>query len=168
MTCSRSKACRRCREGCENTLHVLNNCKINLQLYTSRHNNILDLLTLLVICSGLPVSNDHPLLDSRLRPDLVTVINGQRVMIDVTCPFDTPASPEAGFKSKIEKYHSYGTILPLVVGSLGSWWPQNDDIKSFLPINGHQWNCFRQAARLAAIKESLSIARAHLSFADAP
>lgn len=44
-----SNACRRCGEECENSLHVLNNCKLNLQHYTCWHNIILDLLTALII-----------------------------------------------------------------------------------------------------------------------
>ena len=38
--------------------------------------------------------------------------------------YDTPASMEAAFRRKVDKYMTLGNILPLVVGFLGSWYPR--------------------------------------------
>ncbi|KAK4045778.1 hypothetical protein OUZ56_033746 [Daphnia magna] len=49
----------------------------------------------------------------------------------------------------------------LVVGSLGSWYPRNDEIRSILGINGRSWGAFRFKARLAAIQGSMDMVCAH-------
>ncbi|KZS00287.1 Uncharacterized protein APZ42_003472, partial [Daphnia magna] len=48
-----------------------------------------------------------------------------------------------------------------VVGSLGSWYPRNDEIRSILGINGRSWGAFRFKARLAAIHGSMEMVCAH-------
>lgn len=56
-----------------------------------------------------------------------------------------------------------GNIPPLVVGSLGSWYPQNIEIRSLLNIDGRSWCAFKRKARIAAIKWSMLITRNHLT-----
>jgi hypothetical protein len=53
-------------------------------------------------------------------------------------------------------------LVVLVVGSLGSWLPSNDDIQSLLGIDGRSWAIFRRKARLAAIQGSMPIIREHV------
>jgi hypothetical protein len=83
-------------------------------------------------------------------------------MIDVVVAFDDPVNLEAAYKRKVEKYQEHGVILPLVVGSLGSWYPPNDDIRGVLGLNARSWAVFRRRARLAAIKGSMAMLRDHL------
>ncbi|KAI9550231.1 hypothetical protein GHT06_001520 [Daphnia sinensis] len=82
-------------------------------------------------------------------------------MVDVVVCYDQPGSMENAYQRKIEKYSSLGRILPLVVGSLGSWNPRNEDIRSILGIDGRTWGAFRFKARLAAIQGSMEMVRAH-------
>ncbi|KAI9555958.1 hypothetical protein GHT06_018507 [Daphnia sinensis] len=82
-------------------------------------------------------------------------------MVDVVVCYDQPGSMENAYQRKIEKYSSLGRILPLVVGSLGSWNPRNEDIRSILGIDGRNWGAFRFKARLAAIQGSMEIVCAH-------
>lgn len=90
-----------------------------------------------------------------------TTINGHLVMIDCTIPYDEPQNLEKGYSARIAKYSSHGTILPLVMGSLGSWDPCNDHIRSLFCINQNSWKTFRHITRLLAIKHSLAIIHNH-------
>jgi hypothetical protein len=83
-------------------------------------------------------------------------------MIDVAVSYDNLGNLEAAYSRKVAKYQHLGRVVPLVVGSLGSWLPSNDDIRSLLGIDGRSWAIFRRKARLAAIQGSMSIIREHL------
>ena len=50
-----NKPCRRCgdRRDKENAFHLLNHCKLNMPLYTKRHNAVLDMLANLLTKAGL-------------------------------------------------------------------------------------------------------------------
>ncbi|KZS08308.1 Uncharacterized protein APZ42_027789 [Daphnia magna] len=99
--------------------------------------------------------------ESMLRPDVEFPLSGSRVMVDVVVCYDQPGSMENAYQRKYDKYSSHGRILPLVVGSLGSWYPRNDEIRSILGINGRSWGAFRFKARLAAIQGSIEMMCAH-------
>lgn len=157
------KSCRHCGKMVENGLHVLNNCQSHLVKYTERHDSILNLFHQLLLRKGYATRINRALAGQQLRPDVQMQVNGTRLMVDVVVAYDTPENLDAAFNRKIEKYQSFGKILPLVVGSLGSWPLSNDDIKSFLSISGQQWNAFRRKARLLAIQDSMAIIRWHLS-----
>ena len=60
---------------------------------------------------------------------------------------------------KVEKYQIFGNILPLVVGSLGSWYPRDDDIKSFLGTSNFRSGTAAKSVktREKTIKETLEI-----------
>jgi hypothetical protein len=90
------------------------------------------------------------------------MLSGSRVLIDVNVPYDNVGNLEIAFNRKVNKYMTLGNILPLVVGSLGSWHPRNEDIRSLLGIDGRSWGLFRKKARLAAIQGSMEILHNHL------
>ncbi|KAK4030993.1 hypothetical protein OUZ56_024423 [Daphnia magna] len=62
---------------------------------------------------------------------------------------------------KYAKYSSHVRILPLVVCTLGPWYPRNDEIHSILGINGRSWGAFRFKVRLAAIQRSMDMVCHH-------
>ena len=134
---SPTKTCRRCndRENDENASHATNNCAVNLSAYTQRHDAILNILENLQRSIEHEARINEAVPGHRSRPDLETTIHGSRLMVDVIVTFDSPDNLESGYRSKVEKYQIIGNILPFVVGSLGSWYPHNDDIKSFLGIS---------------------------------
>ena len=74
---------------------------------------------------------------------------------------DDPTNLQKAFDSKVSKYEHLGLILPLVVGSLGSWLPTNDEIAAELRISPRAWAGLRRTARLLAIKGSTSVIRHH-------
>ncbi|KAK4013394.1 hypothetical protein OUZ56_025932 [Daphnia magna] len=90
------------------------------------------------------------------RPNFRRRGNGRRRGL-----YDQPGSMENAYQRKYDKYSSHGGILPLVVGSLGSWYPRTAEIRSILGINGRSWGAFRFKARLAAIQGSMDMVCAH-------
>jgi len=156
------KSCRHCHRENENGFHVLNHCRMNLVLATKRHNAILHLLEQLLRKHGLNPTINKEVPGQRLRPDVELMLSGSRVLIDVNVPYDNEGNLEIAFNRKVTKYMTLGNILPLIVGSLGSWHPRNDDISSLLGIDGRTWGAFRKKARLAAIQGSMAIVHSHL------
>ena len=150
-----TKSCRQCGQGTENAFHVLNNCVVALQLKTARHNAVQDLLDEILLKTGHPPIIARAIPGQRLIPDVNITVDGTAILIDVTIPFHNPAILDAAYERKVTKYQSLGKVLPLVVGSLGSWHPRNEDIRSLLNIDGRSWSSFRRKCRTAAISESM-------------
>ena len=157
------KSCRRCGQEEEVGHHVLNHCREGLVLATRRHDDVLGLFHRLLTRKGLEATVNRAVPGQRLRPDVELLHAGARLMVDVAVSYDTPRSLEAAFRRKVEKYEALGRTLPLVVGSLGSWHPRNDEIRSLLNIDGRSWCAFRRRARIAAIQGSLNMVRSHLA-----
>ncbi|KZS19918.1 Uncharacterized protein APZ42_013527, partial [Daphnia magna] len=122
---------------------------------------IQDRLDSLLVKQRHDVTINNAIPGQRLRPDVEFQLSGFRVMVDVVVCHDQPGSMENAYKRKYEKYSSHGRILSLVVGSLGSCHPGNDEIRSILGINGRSWGAFRFKARLAAIQVSMDMVCAH-------
>ena len=146
---------------------MLNNCREGLVLATSRHDAVLGLLHQLLTRKGLTASINRAVPGQSLRPDVELQFAGARLMLDVVVSYDTPSNMEAAFRRKVDKYMTLGNILPLVVGSLGSWYPRNDEIRSLLNISGRSWCAFKRKARIAAIQGSMLMIRSHMAFAPA-
>ena len=159
-----NQPCRRCgdRRDKENAFHLLNHCKLNMPLYTKRHNAVLDILANLLTKAGLNPTINRKTEGSELRPDVELAISGSRVLIDVRVSYDVAQNLEQAREEKVAKYKELGTILPLIVGSLGSWLPTNENIRAFLGISDRRWATFRRLARVAAIKGSMEIIRESL------
>ena len=129
-----------------------------------RQNAVQDILGEILLKTGLPPIITRAIPGQRLIPDVVITVDGTAILMDVTIPFDNPASLDAAHERKVTKYQSLGKVLPLVVGSLGSWHPRNEDIRSLLNIDGRSWSSFRRKCRTAAISGSMEIIRDHLNF----
>jgi hypothetical protein len=141
-------------QGNATGFHVLNHCDEGLQLATKRNTTIQDLLESLLVKQRHDVTVIKAIPGQRLRPDLELELSGSRVMVDVVVSFDHQGSIENAYKQKFEKYSSLGRILPLVVGSLGSWYSKNDDTSG----------AFRFKARTATIQRSMDMVCAHFHY----
>ena len=159
-----SDKCRACRLDRENAQHLLNNCKLYMQLARERHNAIVTLLKDLLVKSGKcdQIAVERQLPGFNLRPDIQGSVAGSNFLIDVTVAFDSAQKMDAAHETKTAKYGAHGQTFPIVVGSLGSWNERNDDLRQFLGIDGRRWAKFRLLARTAAIAGSMSIIRSHL------
>ena len=111
---------------------------------------------------GLQAKVNRRLEGTDLRPDVELSIAGARLMIDVAVSYDTPENLKSAHDRKVDKYLVHGNIKPLIVGSLGSWYPNNDEIRSLLGIHPRSWAVFRRKARLLAIQGSTALLRQHL------
>jgi hypothetical protein len=135
---------------------------MGLTLATKRHDSVLNLLATLLRKKGHVVTVNRAPPGQRLRPDVELEISGSRVLIDVAISYDIKENLEAAFERKVSKYRHLGNTLPLVLGSLGSWHPRNEDIRSLLAIDGPSWGSFRFQARVAAIQGSVFMISKHL------
>ena len=162
----KNKKCRNCGQYDETTAHVICGCQNSMVLATERHNAVQNLLVGLLGKYGHSVDVNKQIAGSNLRPDIVIMSTEQRILIDVTVTWDDPDSLERARKEKISKYQHLGQILPLVVGALGSWPPETEELRTTLQLHPRDWNRFRRRARLAAVQGSTKIIHHHLSYGE--
>ncbi|GFY41054.1 retrovirus-related Pol polyprotein from type-1 retrotransposable element R2 [Trichonephila inaurata madagascariensis] len=105
--------------------------------FCKRHNDIVARIKTAIAFKGTILS-ENQVVDDDLLPDLVAEIDGNIVIIDITIPFENRRGAFAEARQrKITKYppivdffktaHNRDAIVVLiVVGSLGSWDPEND------------------------------------------
>ncbi|XP_055947152.1 uncharacterized protein LOC129980793 [Argiope bruennichi] len=168
------KRCRRCNEADLETLpHVLNHCKGKSRGWQLRHDTIVARVKKALATRCTIISENQRVGPDNLRPDLV-VQSGNRVFIvDVTIPFENRME---GFeKAKRLKHDKYASLLPLyssngmqaaiipiVVGALGAWDPENDRFLSKYMSRGYL-NKFRKLCVSDCIKWSRDIYVEHIS-----
>ncbi|GBO09521.1 Retrovirus-related Pol polyprotein from type-1 retrotransposable element R2 [Araneus ventricosus] len=131
-------SCRGCDECDLETLpHVLNHCKGRSRAWTLRHNCVADRLKKALLTKGTLLAENQCVGPLGKRPDLVFQIGKEIYIIDVTIPFENRyESFERARQEKIDKYQHLvdqyakdgvkATVVPIIVGSLGSWDPKND------------------------------------------
>ncbi|GFT53715.1 retrovirus-related Pol polyprotein from type-1 retrotransposable element R2 [Trichonephila clavipes] len=128
------RACRKCSQWDETLPHVLNHCKSYSAAWQLRHNAVLARIRAAVAFKGTILSENQVVGPNRLRPDLVANVDNKIYIIDVTIPFENRRQAR---ERKVHKYlelipyfSSLGfrhiQIVPIVVGALGAWDPEND------------------------------------------
>lgn len=164
--------CRTCGRAPETLAHVLNHCPFNLGMARERHNAILERIVRAVPEFLGTKMKEQPIPGTTgdNRPDL-TIISpcGTRVtLVEVSCPFEgTPTALEDAAKHKVTKYeplrqqllqtYAEVTVLPFIVGSLGSWYPPNDHVLSHLHIGWRYASLMRRLCVVSAISGSQTI-----------
>eukprot|EP00731_Ephydatia_muelleri_P013815 Em0007g1125a len=104
------------------------------------------------------------------RPDLTIISPDESTVtiVDVSCPFEgSPLALEEAAKTKLMKYeplkqhllqtYNSVTILPFIVGSLGSWYPANDRVLSSLRIGRKYASLMRKLCVVSAVAGSQNI-----------
>eukprot|EP00102_Acyrthosiphon_pisum_P018506 XP_016655716.1 PREDICTED: uncharacterized protein LOC107882189 [Acyrthosiphon pisum] len=132
------RRCRRCGNNIESLAHVVNHCMRYTSLYMARHNSLVARLKKAAAGKFEVVSENQVIGVQRLRPDLVLRKGTTTLIIDATVPFDNriKAFEEAAAEKKA-KYEDLRkeiandhpgevSVFPFIVGSLGSWDPNND------------------------------------------
>jgi hypothetical protein len=173
--------CRRCSEGVPETItHVLNHCKKHLSnLITDRHNSVLQR-----VVQGIRLGKKKScklFIDQKVashssqRPDIMLVDEAAKevVISDVACPMENgmDAMVKAS-QRKIDKYteiaktyeHKGYTVqqLPVIVGSLGSWYKPNDAAISALGIDQKHSKTMIEIIQASVIEHSKNIYYKHL------
>ncbi|GFQ99363.1 uncharacterized protein TNCT_733761 [Trichonephila clavata] len=148
---SQAKLCHRCGRWDETLPHVINHCRMHSAAWQKPHNAIVNRIKAAVVFKG-KVLSENTVVDQGLRPDLVVELGDELFIVDITVSFENrrPAFSQARLR-KMEKYkplldyfHQLGrnkvSIVPIVVGLLGAWDPENDSFlrkfatKSYLNV----------------------------------
>lgn len=162
-------SCPRCHNAEESMAHVLNACPYNAGLMRERHNTIVKRL-IRAVPDDLGETfveqkiKDYP---DDLRPDLVVINEEKRraVIVDVTIPIE---SNELSFdNARNEKLTKYAPITEwfknrnyevslhaFIVGSLGSWDPENAAALRDLRIGRNYSHLFKKLCVVDALKGS--------------
>ncbi|GBN97327.1 hypothetical protein AVEN_34546-1 [Araneus ventricosus] len=162
---SGNTACRRCDE-CDLEAHVLNHCKGRSRGWQLRHNSISDRLKQALLFDGCAlISENQSIGPDNLHPDLVFRKGNDIFIIDVTCPFENrlEAFSDAR-KHKLDKYAPLipyfanmglnASIIPILVGALGSWDPKNNAF-----LKKHMSRSFRYKFEKLCVSETICWSR---------
>ncbi|GFO01210.1 reverse transcriptase [Plakobranchus ocellatus] len=102
--------------------------------------------------------------DDRAIPDLTVKLRTERIFIFVTVLFIKLANLYRTGQEKRDKYGHLGTVPSLVVGALGSGFPENEAIRASLNIPHRKWNVARLRIRASAIEDSCCLASSFFKF----
>ena len=169
-------SCPGCNGEQETLAHVLNHCPRNEGLIRHRHNAILHRLS-----KAIPKTKGIQYLEQTvpgdpqgLKPDIVLLNDStsEAFVIDVTVPFEGPEGTlEAAKEGKVIKYSHLREVLAakgyqqitvdaFVIGSLGTWDPQNDPLIRRLGIPRKYTTISRKLCSWQAITGSFGICKA--------
>ena len=172
--------CRKCGGPFETLKHVLNSCVPNLTMMSERHDAVLQR-----VAQGIREGEkkhlrltidrkcDHG--SNRQRPDIMLFDDEKKTLIisDITCPYENgEAAMKTAHDRKIEKYlgiqkeyqsRGYSVEqLPIVVGSLGNWRPENDKATKSMGIPRAYNNELVKVITATVIEHSKNIYWKHL------
>ena len=167
-----SPKCRHC-PSTETLPHVLDHCTTNMVLIRQRHDKVIERLTNAVRFGDITTDRCVAESGSRLCPDIVITEGNQVSVIDVCCPFENGAEALAEAElQKVEKYleikqHflSLGmqcNVYGFVIGALGTWHPNNEQVLRCLGMTRSYKNLFRKLCCTDVIQGSTNIYRQHL------
>lgn len=168
-------SCPGCNQEQETLAHILNHCSRNEGLIRHRHNAILHRLA-----KAIPRSRGTQYLEQSvpgdpqgLKPDIVVLNDATKEawVVDVTVPFEGEGTLEEARRGKVEKYNHLREVLAakgyrnvtidaFIIGSLGSWDPQNESLVRKLGISRRYMTLFRKLCCWQAISGSYGIWRA--------
>ncbi|KAL5509834.1 hypothetical protein EMCRGX_G005270 [Ephydatia muelleri] len=164
--------CRHCHQVPETLSHITNHCLHNMGLIRERHNAVLERLIRAIPSSMGDKFKEQPLPNTTgaNHPDLTVVAPDGRsaLLVDECIPFE--GSPEALQEAAQEKLRKYEPlrqsllgrferveVLPFIVGSLGSWFPPNDEVLHSLHIGRKYAVLMRRLCVASAISGSQTI-----------
>lgn len=131
--------CRRCGYKTENLAHVLDYCMRYTDLYLARHNSIVKRIKTVVGKKFDIVAENQVVRSGNQRPDLLLKrkSDGKIFVIETTVPFDNRlVAFKAAADERRTRYDALrqemstdqqAEIVPIVVGALGAWDPDNDE-----------------------------------------
>jgi hypothetical protein len=156
--------CRHCPEA-ETLPHILNHCRPDLVHIRQRHNKLVTRITNAVGFGN--VTTDRAIVDDK-----------KVLIINVTCPFDNgPDALEEAATEKVNKYlplkehftnlKKQCKIYPFIIGSLGSWYPQNELLLRHLGMTKRYKSLFRKLCCTDAIQGLCDVFRLHMGWDQA-
>ncbi|XP_060877122.1 uncharacterized protein LOC132949979 [Metopolophium dirhodum] len=137
---SGDQRCRRCANPIESLAHTVNHCMRYSSLYMARHNALIARIKKAAAVKFEIITENQVVGAQRLRPDLIIRKGSTTLIIDATVPSENRIEAfKVAAAEKVAKYEelrkelaeSFGgdvTVVPFIVGALGSWDPCNDDL----------------------------------------
>ena len=133
-----SDKCRVCGHQAETLPHVINNCMTHSTLIRKRQNDIVGRIKKAAMGRWEVICEDHRLGTENLRPDLVLKKDNDILIMDITVLFenglkafeDARLVKEAKYTNLARELTTDGNkakVEAIIVGSLGSWDPRNDE-----------------------------------------
>ena len=171
--CDVSSNCRMCGDASETLPHILNHCAPSMTKIRERHNSVVNRLSQAVRSGLVRIDKQVPGIADECRPDIVIENDDDVIVIDVTCPFENgeKALAEADY-NKVMKYdhvkrhfQSMGkscSVHGFVIGSLGTWHPDNEAVLSKLMMSRSYKSLFRKLCCTDVIKGSADIYYSHM------
>ncbi|EFO96053.1 hypothetical protein CRE_26021 [Caenorhabditis remanei] len=175
------KNCRWCGYECESQAHILQHCTYSLSSgITQRHDRVLNRILQEVIRGGKDNNHYDIMVDTepgptRERPDIIMIQkDGPEVLLaDVTVPYENGVvAIEAAWDWKMQKYSHFidyfarlgkrAVILPLVVGSLGTYWPDTSNSLRMLGLSDGQIRNLIPDISMIALESSKQIYWRHI------
>ena len=163
--------CKGCTGNIETQEHCLNVCQANMPAIKAHHDRVMERLV-----GAIPDSLGTKFLDQTvpgcpglLRPDVVILHEEQKkaFLIDVACPCDRPENMTAARGRKREKYAAIKEQLEekgfqvccdgFIVGSLGTWDPENDHLLREIGIGRKYGTLFKKLCCRDAIAGSYGV-----------
>jgi hypothetical protein len=169
-----SPKCRVCQSTDETLPHILCHCNNNMLLIRERHNKIVERLRKASRYGQVRVDQQVPGFNDECRPDLVISRGNDATVIDVTCPFENGDSALATADyTKVMKYQPVKTyfqslgkrcnVYGFVIGSLGTWHPNNKAVLRSLGMSRSYKSLFRKLCCSDVIKGSADIYYQHMN-----
>ena len=109
---------------------------------TLRHNKVQRIVTDLLDIMEVEYT-DSFISSEGLRPDIKITANNTIYIVDITVVFDDVDNLVNAAERKRSKYANLGLVIPIVVGAMGSWLPDNILLKNelgFLDSYGLHFN----------------------------
>ena len=169
-----SHECRVCQSKDETLPHILCHCKQNMTLIRNRHDKIVERLRKAHRFGNLRIDHQIPGLNDACRPDLVITNENEVTVIDVTCPFENDESALAAADyAKVMKYQNVKShfqslglkcnVYGFVIGSLGTWHPNNEAVLRSLGMSRRYKSLFRKRCCSDVIQGSAEIYYQHMN-----
>jgi hypothetical protein len=149
-----TKTCRRCGLADETLIHILQTCPITQGMRCQRHNNVCRKVAEKLRGKGFQVFSEQgipsPGLQTNIsRPDLIATRDGQCLVLDVTCVYESEiTSLQDAYRRKVARYQSLAETVKklydvqsvifhgLCIGSRGAYDPKHLAIWHALGFSG--------------------------------
>ena len=145
-------------------------------MITRRHNELANILHQELVSLGLDADLEvsPSEVKTRLKPDIVVRTPTHTYLIDMKSPYDMLKNFKEAREQNIKTYAGLAadmqsssrvctSVETFIVGALGSWDPQNNDLLKFLKVPSKRVPSLAKRMSLAALKESYQIFNIHVA-----
>ena len=166
--------CRVCNTDPETLPHILCHCPTNMVKIRERHDLIVNRLAKSIRYGNVRLDQQVVGLNDSCRPDILIENGNEITVIDITVPFENDSGAlQCAEDRKVMKYqniaHHFASqekncrVFGFVVGSLGTWHPQNEKTLDRIQMSPRYRKLFRKLCCSDAIRGSADIYLKHMN-----